>query len=154
MLKKISVIIAILFGLAVIVGCSSTEVTTDVPEPTQQKSKKPTLFTYVPKGMSAENYLKKYYTLYTKGNLKEAYRMLPSSKKETQTVEQYEETHKSMPTEGFTLGTKQEQGKNTVIDVKLKLKKYGTWTVSWQFEKTAKGLAVADYAASGSSGGK
>lgn len=154
MLKKTSLIIVILFGLIVLAGCSSTEVTTDSPDSTPQKPKKPTSYTYVPKGMSAEDYLKKYYALYTKGNLKEAYKMLPTFKKDTQTLQQYVETHKSMPTEGFSIGTKQEKDNTTIIDVKLKLKKYGTWTVSWNFEKTAKGLAVVDYSASGSSGSK
>lgn len=102
--------------------------------------------------MTPEEYLKKYYTLYTEGKFKESYKMLPALKKQSQSFEEYEAAHKTMPTEGFELGTKRQKGKTLVIDVKLKLKNYGTWTISWQFVKKAKGYIVDDYSASGSSG--
>lgn len=145
----ISFLAASLISLLVLFGCSGTQVTEEVPE---TKPAKPLADTYVPKGMTPEGYLNKYYTLYTQKKFKESYKMLPAQKKQNQSLEEYSQTHESMPTKGFSLGAKKTQKKNVSIDVKLKLKKYGTWTITWQFEKKSKGYAVIDYSASGSSG--
>jgi hypothetical protein len=99
--------------------------------------------------MTPEQYLTKYYNFYTKGKFEESYKMLPAYKKESQTLEDYKQAHSSMPTESFTIEAKQQKGADVVIPVKLKLKKYGTWTISWHFVKDKKGYMVEDYSASG-----
>ncbi len=151
MLKKISLSLILILGLVVLAGCSSTEVTTESPSSSSEKVT-PAARTFVPKGMNAEGYLKKYYDLYTEGKFSESYKMLPATKKKSQTVEEYTSAHKSLPVDSYELGAKKESGTTTTIDVKLKLKKYGTWTTTWTFEKDKDGLVVYDYSAAGSGG--
>lgn len=129
------------------IGCSHQVTDKAPPLPGEKKPAAPD--TYVPKGMTPEQYLNKYYKLYIAGKFKESYKMLPGWKKERQTQQEYEQTHKSMPVETFKLGTKQEKGDNVVIEVKLKLKQYGNWTTSWHFIKKGKRYIVEDYSASG-----
>ena len=148
LLKKTSVLL-IIVGLILAVGCSGGKVSEK--EPPDPSVKKPLpADTYVPKGTSVEDYLKKYYDLYTKKKFKESYKMTPSSKRDSQSQKEYEQNNSGFDVESYELGKKQEKGNNIVIEAKLKLKQFGDWTTTWTFVKNKKGIVVEDYSASGS----
>ena len=146
-LKKISIVL-ILLGFVLAIGCNSSTTEKAPPLPGEKKTIPPDV--YVPANQTPEKYLDKYYKLYTDGNFKEAYKMLPASKKAEQSEKEYEDSHKTLPVESYKLGAKKQKGDQVVIEAKLKLKQFGTWTVSWYFVKDSKGYKVEDYAAAGS----
>jgi len=148
-MKKLSIVALVIISLIVIAGCSSSTETSEKP-PVPGDKKPQAASTYLPDDTSPEDYLKRYYTFYAEKKYKEAYKMLPGDKKASQTFEEYEQMHKSMPIESFDVGTKSEQGDTTSIDVKLKIEKFGEWNVAWTFVKDKKGIIAEDYSASSS----
>lgn len=150
MVKRISILLIIILSVSFLTGCFGNSAEKEKPPQPGEKKKAPAP-TYVPSSMTPEQYLEKYYGLYTTEKYDESYKMLPSTKKEEQSLEEYKTAHKSLPAESYELGKKTEKGSTAIIEVKLNLKDYGPWSVTWQFEKKGKRYIVDDYSASGSS---
>jgi hypothetical protein len=113
-----------------------TSTSTQMTQTTQTAQAGPD--TVVPAGMSLEEYLEKYYQAYKEKRWKDAYPMLPASRKANESYDQYVTTLSGMPIDNYTVKPAEIDGSAAVVAVEVAIGEAAggqLLQINWSFTK-------------------